>query len=160
MNEPVFWMEQAARLLMLVAGLGIAAHYHLMANFITRAPHFVRAVLLPVATAGGVGMIACAATGNLIGGLVATEIAVSAVILVNLAAWDAGMHASAAFEAAAKAADEHMHRTRQMVRVIADSADGVGKGLDLLDLPIVTPNGWLEVDASDQRAAERAGGMQ
>lgn len=153
MNEPVFWMEQVARLLMLAAGFGIAAHYHLMANFITRAPHFVRAFLLPVATAGGVGMIACAVTGNLLGGLLASEIAVSAVILVNLAAWDAGMHASAAFEAAARAADKHMGRTRQMVRAMASDADGVGNGLDFRELPVITPNGWREIDASDQRAA-------
>ena len=153
MNEPLFWMENLARLLMLGAGFGVAAHYHLMSNFITRAPHVVRAVLLPVATAGGVGMIACATTGNMLGGLLSSGVAVSAVILVNLAAWGAGMHASQAFEAAAQAADQHVGRTRQIVRNIADRADGVGRGVDMLDLPIVTPNGWREVDASDQRAA-------
>ena len=98
---------------MLGAGFGIAAHYHLMGNCITRAPHFVRAILLPVATAGGVGMICCAVTGNLLGGLLASGIAVAAVILVNIAAWDAGV--------------------------------------------IVTPSGWRELDASDQRAVWREG---
>lgn len=152
----VTYMELIARGLILAAGIGVFVHYFLMANFMQRAPHLVRAVLLPLSTFGGVGMFICGLTGNMLGGLLSSGLAVSAVIAVNLAAWSVGSHVSSAFEERARTDAE---KTNVILHNITAHADGIGLDVppELLELPVITPAGWREIDASDERAAWREG---
>lgn len=94
--------EAALRLFLFVTGVLIAGHYLLMANFMQRAPHFVKAVALPVLTASGVGMVACAFSGALSMGLIFGSLAAGFMVAVNVAAWSAGAYVSEQFDRAAE----------------------------------------------------------
>lgn len=137
--------EFFARLLLLASGFGVAVHYHLMANFMQRAPAWVKAVALPLATAGGVGMIVCAASASILGGVLSSGVAMCAVVSINLGAWANGAHVSALFERQAQERD--LSKVRGLMNEFRRDVEDVA---DLL-----TPSGWNELEASNERAASR-----
>jgi hypothetical protein len=135
-----------SRILLVVAGVGVAVHYHLMANFMQRSPHWVKAIALPLATAGGVGMIFCGAYEALLGGVLASGIAMCAVVAINLAAWHNGAHVAVLFEKQAQ--DKDLAKMRGLMKEYRREVEEIGD--------ILTPSGWQEFEASNQRNKERA----
>ena len=135
-----------ARVLLVVAGVGVAVHYHLMANFMRRSPHWVKVLALPLASAGGVGMIFCGAYGSLLGGVLAATAAMCAVVAINLAAWSNGAHISVLFEQQAQARD--LAKVRGLMKEFRQDVQEIGD--------ILTPSGWQEVAAAEERAKDRA----
>lgn len=87
-------MVWTLRAVLVIGGLWIAGHYHCMANYITKGPHFIKGLMLPAVTASGVGMAVCGAMGNLyIGALFGTVAAVT-MSIVSFAVWRSGMYVS------------------------------------------------------------------
>lgn len=99
-------LDVALRVFLFIAGAAIAGHYLLMANFMQRAPHSVKAVALPALTASGVGMAACAFSGAVHMGLLFGTLASGLMVFVNLAAWAAGAYVSEQFERAAEVREQ------------------------------------------------------
>lgn len=137
---------QTTRVLLVVAGVGVFAHYLLMANFMQRAPWWVKSMALPVATFGGVGMVFCGVTGSFLGGAMASTVAMSAVIAINLAAWSNGAHVSVLFERQAQARD--LAKVRGLMREFRHEVEEIS---DLL-----TDSGLQELAESERRAKDRA----
>jgi len=94
--------DMALRVVLFGSGVAIAAHYMLMANFMKRAPHAIKAVALPAITASGVGMAVCSVIGEVHLGLIGGTIAAWLMVFVNLSAWAAGAYVSDKFEKAAQ----------------------------------------------------------
>lgn len=94
--------EMALRVWLVVAGLLVAGHYHCMANFIGRAPHAVRALVLPSISGAGIGMAFCGAVGATLQGALFGAAAAGLMAVINLAAWGAGAYVSAQLERAAE----------------------------------------------------------
>lgn len=89
--ELMIWIFRAV---LVVGGLWIAGHYHCMANYVTKAPHFIKGLMLPLVTASGVGMAICGAVGNVyIGAVFGTSAAVS-MSIVSFAVWRSGVYVS------------------------------------------------------------------
>lgn len=103
--EAVAWCA-----MLIVAGVIVVVHYHLMANFITDAPHWVRCLALPASVGFGVGMVVCGLTGNWIAGLKFALFCLYGVLAVAIAMWLARVHASKEF---AKAA--YFRKNKQMM---------------------------------------------
>lgn len=111
---------------LVVAGLAVAVHYHCMANFITKAPHWVRGVVLPVLTAAGVGMVWAGLSGNVPTGALFALLAAGLMPAVHLAAWAAGAYVAEQFERA-----ERLKRQRYaFLRDAVDGATDMAKFLD------------------------------
>ena len=98
--------EYAIRVWLLVTGLLVAGHYHCMANYIKRAPHFVRALALPAITGAGVGMAVCALMGSTMQGAMFGAAAAGLMAVINLAAWGAGAYVSEQLERAAEVREQ------------------------------------------------------
>jgi cytochrome c oxidase assembly factor CtaG len=96
------WIEWIIRAGLFVVGLGVVVHYQLISNFITAAPHWIKAVALPLCTGGGIGMIACALSGAVLVGLGFALWSCAAVMAVQLEAWREGVHVSEQFAKAAQ----------------------------------------------------------
>ena len=95
------WFDVVTRVLLVVAGAGVSVHFFLIANFLQRAPHWLRLVVLPAAVAGGVGMVFCGITGRCdAGALLAASLATAAIVTIDLANWVRGYSVSAAYDAA------------------------------------------------------------
>ncbi len=144
-------VELFTRFLLALAGVGVYVHYFLMANFIRRAPHLVRALCLPLAAGGAAGMIYCAVADNMIGAAQASAVAVSGVVCVSLIAFSQGLSMSDVFDRAASA---HWQRTNQIMARIREYADGVALPVDSEGRPIVTERGLAELEASRERAKQ------
>lgn len=87
-------MVWALRVVLVVGGLWIAGHHHCVANYITKAPHIVKALMLPAVTASGVGMAICGVMGNLYIGAVFGTVAAVSMSIVSFAVWRSGMYVS------------------------------------------------------------------
>jgi hypothetical protein len=98
--------EYALRVWLLVTGLLVAGHYHCMANYIKKAPHFVRALALPAITGAGVGMAVCALWGSTLQGAMFGAAAAGLMAIINLAAWGAGAYVSEQLERAAEVREQ------------------------------------------------------
>lgn len=99
-------LDLAARVLLFVSGCAAAVHYMLMANFMRRAPHVVKALALPALTASGVGMAVCAVINEVAMGMTFGTVAAGLMVFVNLAAWQAGAYVSSQFDRAAQVRDQ------------------------------------------------------
>ena len=99
-------IDVGLRVFLFLAGALIAGHYLLMANFMQRAPHSIKALALPALTASGVGMAACAFSGAVHMGLIFGTVASGLMVFVNLAAWAAGAYVSEQFERAAEVREQ------------------------------------------------------
>jgi hypothetical protein len=95
------WIEWLIRAGLFVVGLGVLIHYQLISNFITAAPHWIKALALPLCTGGGIGMIWCAFNGETVAGLGFALWSCAAVMAVQLEAWREGVHVSEQFAKAA-----------------------------------------------------------
>lgn len=134
------------RLLLVLAGAGVAVHYHLMASFMRRAPWWVKYLALPVSTFGGVGMVFCGVTGAYLGGALASTVAMASVVVINLAAWANGAHVSVLFERQAQQRD--LLKVKGLMR---EFREGVEDVRDLL-----TDSGLQKLAESERRAKERS----
>jgi hypothetical protein len=134
-------IDIAARLYLIGAGLAVAVHFHCMANFLTQAPHLVKALLVPAATAAGVGMAMSGAFGSISYGMMFGAAAAGAMAGIHIAAWSAGAYVSEQF---ARAARMRQNTTRFM-REMCDPAR------DLSD--ILTDSGIREVKAKQHEGA-------
>lgn len=131
-------MDVALRVFLFLAGALIAGHYLLMANFMRRAPHAVKAVALPVLTASGVGMAACAFSGAVHMGLLFGTLAAGLMVAVNLAAWVAGAYVSDQFERAAEVRSQIQRDGWAFVRSY-DGLTDVARSLDSDRAPLQDP---------------------
>ena len=89
--ELMIWMFRAV---LVIGGLWIAGHHHCVANYITKAPHFIKALMLPAVTASGVGMAVCGAVGNVYVGAVFGTSAAVAMSIVSFSVWRSGLYVS------------------------------------------------------------------
>lgn len=89
--ELMIW---ALRVVLVIGGLWIAGHHHCVANYITKAPHFIKALMLPAVTASGVGMAVCGAMGNLYVGALFGTLAAVTMSIVSYVVWRSGMYVS------------------------------------------------------------------
>lgn len=128
-NELMIW---AFRALLLVGGLWIAGHHHCMANYITKAPHFVKGLLLPAITGSGVGMAICGLMGNVWVGAVFGTASAVLMSVVSFAVWRSGLYVSRQL---ARAYD-----VRRRHKAIIN--DIVARGTDMAD--ILTESGEEE----------------
>ena len=87
---------------LVVFGVTVATHYHAMANFMRRAPHFVKLLLLPLITGAGVGMAYCGWVGSNFQGALFGTLCAGSMTVVNLAAWRSGAYVSDKFDKAAR----------------------------------------------------------
>jgi hypothetical protein len=123
-------LDLIMRVLMVATGLLVAGHYHCMANFISRAPHTVR-LLLVCASAAGVGMAATAVLGTVLQAAYFAVAASACMVLINLAAFAAGAYVSEQFARA-----DRMKRNRQMfMREAVDGAVDMARFLDAESQP-------------------------
>lgn len=131
-------MEWTFRALLIAGGLASAGFFHCSANFLTRAPHSVKALVLPVITGCGVGMAFFGFSGDVVAGALVAVIQVVAVLTLWFVALEAGAHISKVF--AKQAAIRRMDRMQynRMMHGITDPA------YELSD--IVTPSGLAELD--------------
>ena len=95
--------DDIVRAVLVVCGLFVAVHFHFMANFITRAPWFVRFVSLPGVQFSGTGMMFCGILGDVGLGLLLSLSALSFGSTIQYAAWSAGAYVAQQFEMAARA---------------------------------------------------------
>lgn len=128
-------LDVALRVLLFIGGSAIAAHYLLMANYMRRAPHSVKALALPALTASGVGMAVCAASGAVNMGLIFGTLASALMVFVNLAAWAAGAYVSAQFERAAEVREQIRREGWAFVRKFDQFTD-VASVLDSAPAPL------------------------
>jgi hypothetical protein len=135
--------DAAVRVLLFVGGLAIAVHYLLMANFMARAPHSIKAIALPAITASGVGMAACALSGALHMGLLFGTLAAGVMVGVNLAAWAAGAYVSNQFQRAAEVRDQIKRDGWAFVRSYDQLADAA-RVLDTDHAPLPDPQRQTE----------------
>lgn len=89
--ELMIWTLRAV---LVIGGLWIAGHHHCVANYITKAPHFIKALMLPAVTASGVGMAVCGAMGNVYIGAVFGTVAAVTMSIVSFAVWRSGVYVS------------------------------------------------------------------
>lgn len=89
--ELMIWTLRAV---LVIGGLWIAGHHHCVANYITKAPHFIKALMLPAVTASGVGMAICGVMGNLYIGAVFGTVAAVTMSIVSFAVWRSGVYVS------------------------------------------------------------------
>lgn len=95
-------LQVLVRFLLVLVGIGAAIHYFLMSNFITAAPHWLRAIALPVSVGFAVGMVISGLWGDFMSGLLCTLATSAAMVLVQLEAWREGAHVSEQLAKAAK----------------------------------------------------------
>lgn len=89
--ELMIW---ALRVVLVIGGLWIAGHHHCVANYITKAPHFIKALMLPAVTASGVGMAVCGLMGNLYVGALFGTLAAVTMSIVSFSVWRSGVYIS------------------------------------------------------------------
>lgn len=118
--------EAALRLWLIVSGVVVAGHYHAMANSITKAPSWLRALALPVITSSGVGMAFCGLIGDISYAALFAILAAGVMPMVQLAAWGAGAYVS---DQLARAERMKQHRNEFMSRAIG----GAEQLSDMLD---------------------------
>ena len=92
--ELMIWIFRAV---LVIGGLWIAGHHHCVANYITKAPHFIKALMLPMVTASGVGMAICGVMGNVYIGAVFGTVAAVTMSIVSFSVWRSGVYVSKQF---------------------------------------------------------------
>lgn len=80
--ELMIWTLRAV---LVIGGLWIAGHHHCVANYITKAPHFIKALMLPAVTASGVGMAVSGFWGYMEFGAVFGAVAAVTMSIVSFA---------------------------------------------------------------------------
>jgi hypothetical protein len=119
------FVESALRVWLVIAGLIIAGHYHAMANYIRRAPHLVRGILLPAITGASVGMAYCGVVGMTFHGAMLGTLSAGLMSAINLAAWSSGAYVSSMFDRAAEMRERIHRRGYLFVSDIRSMADAV-----------------------------------
>jgi hypothetical protein len=105
-SELLDWIARA-----FVSGVGLVmlAHFVAMANYLKRAPHVVRFVLLPALSGLGMWLLGSGVNGALYPALYVAA-GCAAVVALYLIAWSEGAHVSEAFEQ--RASERDMQRMR------------------------------------------------
>lgn len=118
--------QDILRFVQLGAGLAVTLHYMWMANYITRAPHYVRALLLPMTTGAGVGLIVASISGDTHWAAIFSTAACGSMAALQVAAWAAGAHVSKEFE--------RLHQARAEANLAIDTASAPSRYVaDFLD---------------------------
>ena len=102
-------LDWAARAFVAGVGLVMLAHFVAMANYLKRAPHVVRFVLLPALSGLGMWLLGSGVNGALYPALYVAG-SCAAVVALYLIAWAEGAHVSETFEQRARERD--MERMR------------------------------------------------
>lgn len=119
-----------------VVGATLAMHVFYAAELMQRAPHYVKAVLMPLAVSSGVTLMWAAVWGNfVVGGIAALGCAFSAVAIM-MAAWGNGNYLSRTFQ---QAHDLRAMTNKQIYDLMA-ATDG-----------LVTESGFVELLAQEAR---------
>ncbi len=144
--------DAALRLWLFCTGVLVAGHYHAMANFMGRAPHFVKALALPSVTGAGVGMVVCAAMGATLQGALFGALAAGLMAIVNLAAWATGAYVSDQFEKA----DRMRRYRRAFMRDAVNGSEDLARFLeqDSNSAPL-TPSEVNDAEAARGRVRAR-----
>lgn len=141
-------MEWIFRALLIVGGLASAGVFHCSANFLTAAPHSVKAFVLPVITGAGVGMAFFGFSGDVVAGSLVSVVQVAAVLTLWFVVWEAGAHISKVFAQQAEIKRRAYERTNQIMNPVYGGAE-----LVLEDQPeVLTPSGRVEIERQNQRA--------
>jgi len=130
--------------LIFIVGSGVAIHYFLMANAITKAHYWVRLAVTSAASCGA-GMAACGLFGEPGMGMLFSLGALTFVTAVQLETWRCGAYVSEAFRRAAEIREMNEARTRQILYGIKEPMR------DMRDL--LTPSGFdslLELEAKEK----------
>jgi hypothetical protein len=93
-------LSAAVQLWLIVFGALVAGHYHCTANFITKAPLWVK-IMTALVTAAGTGMIFCGLVGDIGHGALFALFATGPMVAVQLGALQAGVSISEQFRVAA-----------------------------------------------------------
>lgn len=140
-------MEWVFRALLIVGGLASAGFFHCSANFLTAAPHTVKALVLPIITGCGVGMAFFGFRGDVVAGALVSVVQVSAVLTLWFVAWEAGAQISKVFARQAEIRRMAIERTNQIMNPVYGGAE-----LVLEDQPeVLTPSGRAEVELQNKR---------
>jgi len=97
--EVLIWL---ARGYLVVSGLVIAGHFHCAANFLTEAPHYVKAIIMPGVVACGVGMAVSGFWGYMEFGAICGALAAGFMAALNMVAWGTGLYISSQISLAYK----------------------------------------------------------
>lgn len=147
MFDLIAYSEPALRVVLFLTGAWVAGHYLCAGNALRKAPHYVKAILMPITVMSGVGM-SWAAWFH--GSGVAVLFSVPAVICMSCAealVWRAGAYISDAFDLQARVQEAAERGVQLSLSMARHSVEYVTEG-------IVTPSGAQEIKASEQRAKE------
>lgn len=149
MFDLIAYSEPALRVVLFLTGAWVAGHYLCAGNFLKKAPHYIKALLMPCTVVSGVGM-SWAAWHH--GSGVAVLFSVPAVVCMSLAeaaVWRAGAYISAAFDLQESIKEASAKSLRMSLRMAQHGVDYVTDG-------IVTDSGLQELQAAEQRAKDSA----
>lgn len=90
----------AIRFWLILVGLLVAGHYHCMANFLTKAPAWVK-LMAGLTTAAGTGMVFCGVTGDIGKGALFAMGSTGPMTAIALGTFGAGAYISDQFRKAA-----------------------------------------------------------
>lgn len=147
MVDLIAYSEPALRVILFLTGAWVAGHYLCAGNALRKAPHYVKAILMPITVMSGVGM-SWAAWFH--GSGVAVLFSVPAVICMSCAealVWRAGAYISDAFDLQARVQEATERGVQLSLNMARHSVKYVTDG-------IVTESGAQELQASEQRAKE------
>lgn len=117
-------------------GLALAMHIFYAAELLGKAPHYLKALLMPVTVASGVMMMWAGVWGNFVIGGVAAMIGCAGSTGIMLSAWASGAYISRTFQ---QMADLKAMNQRQIYDLYA-ATDG-----------LVTESGFKELVAQEAR---------
>jgi cytochrome c oxidase assembly factor CtaG len=86
----LIYLELLTQAMMIVCGLAVSIHYFLVANFVTKAPKWVKIIVLPMCVGAGLGMVYCAIKSRTDVGLFFSLWGLTSVMVVHLEAWRRG----------------------------------------------------------------------
>jgi hypothetical protein len=147
MFDLLSYSEPVLRVTLFLTGAWVAGHYLCAGNFLKKAPHYIKALLMPCTVVSGVGM-SWAAWHH--GSGVAMLFSVPAVICMSISeasVWRAGAYISAAFDLQENIKEASARSLRMSLRLAKDGVSYVTEG-------IVTDSGLQELQAAEQRAKE------
>lgn len=148
MVDLLSYSEPILRVILFLTGAWVAGHYLCAGNALRKAPHYVKAILMPITVMSGVGM-SWAAWFH--GSGVAVLFSVPAVICMSCAealVWRAGAYISDAFDLQARVREATERGVQLSLNMARHSVDYVTEG-------IVTHSGAKELQASEKRAKEK-----
>lgn len=91
---PYIFLDVTIKFICIISGIATAAHYHCMANFITKASHFCKLFVLPGITGSSIGLVYVSIVGNFFWMFVFSVSSLFFLVIMNLIAWRSGVYMS------------------------------------------------------------------